>query len=1251
MLSVANGTNDPMLVLEGGDGNDTLIGTEVDELLRGLAGDDRLTGGAGNDVLEGGLGRDTLSGGDGADTFRFSTLLDSYRTSSTLATDLITDFDGSLDRLDLSALGFNALGNGYNGTLLLSYSSSSDRTYLKSFEADAGGNRFELAVQGNQLTALNPTNILFTANATPNTPTLVNEPLLDQSASENSAFTYVIAASSFTDADGDNLAYNASLSDGAALPTWLAFNATTLTFNGMPEPGAAGNYEITVSASDGRGSTATDSFLLSVGDAPAGDLSLWGSAGNDRLQGTAANETLQGLGGDDTLLGDAGNDILIGGGGRDTLTGGAGIDTFRFSAVTDSYRNASLHHDSITDFDATLDRIDLSGIGFTALGNGYDGTLLLSYSSASDRTYLKSLVADADGNRFELAIQGNHLNSFNASNLFFETPAPPPPDTPPPPPPPPPVGTADNDTLTGTDADEVLLGYAGADKIYGAGGNDVLDGGAGKDTLTGGEGNDIFRFSERLDSFRNYGPANISAADTITDFTLGEDKIDVSALGFTGLGNGYDNTLQVTLNDTATKTSLKSREPDADGNSFEIAITGNHVDSLSAADFIFAAPTPQNTLFVPMLGQSNARILRMFSGDQESGVTEMVSQLKSYTDFDKVASLFFDQNGNPIDIAVGGSTVTGRSTATAAEKAKSWWYTDTDQPGEALLQAVANLRNQLAELQAKGSVTLAMVWGQGEDNADGYANASDPQAEIELYKSNTLKVFDYLKAQLDAPDAVFYLMMTGNYQQEAADLRGYSEAKIAGIVAGIEAVRQAQLELADSRSDVKIAVDYSDLPLRYDIDPLTYYYDVWHMPGDAGEIIGQRLADFIANDLGFQSTAADNNDPSTLSFYPANHILGSDQDDVLIGSSNADTLDGGLGDDHMEGGEGSDVYLVDSLGDSVLETGSGAEDYDTVVSSLSWVLGDNLEHLLLVGDQALNGTGNSLDNIISGNAADNVLDGAGGADVLIGGQGSDTYWVDNSADIVVEGANAGFDRVFSTATSYTLSSNVEDLYLMGAGNANGTGNAQDNTLFASNGDNLLNGGLGNDTLSYAYAAGGVTVRLSTTQAQDTGGSGFDSLRNLENLIGSDYDDNLTGNSGNNSLRGGAGNDVLNGGDGDDVLDGGAGADQLNGGAGADRYVFSSLNDLGLNELADLIYGFNGDEGDRIDFSALDSNPLTAAHDAFSFIGSAAFSDIDATGQLRFADGVLYGSSDAGNTAEFMIQLLGGATLTQNDLFT
>ncbi|MEK1907142.1 MAG: putative Ig domain-containing protein, partial [Pseudomonas sp.] len=345
--------SDPLLLLvEGSADNDKLIGSAADEYLLGLGGDDKLSGGGGNDLLVGGAGRDTLTGGSGADTFRFSAVTDSYRTSSSLNSDSITDFDGTLDRIDLTSLGFSSLGNGYGGTLRLSYSSSSDRTYLKSYEADADGNYFELAFQGNQLTALNATNILFTGNATTNNAPLISEPLLDQNTTENSSFTYTFAPTSFTDPDADTLSYSVIQNNGAALPSWLSFNPATRTFNGTPGLDAAGTYEIRVSASDGRGGTGSDVFLINVSDAPPDSSTLSGSDGNDCLTGTSADEQLLGMAGDDVLNGGSGNDVLNGGAGRDTLTGGHGADTFRFSAVSDSHRtNTSQHNDTITDFD------------------------------------------------------------------------------------------------------------------------------------------------------------------------------------------------------------------------------------------------------------------------------------------------------------------------------------------------------------------------------------------------------------------------------------------------------------------------------------------------------------------------------------------------------------------------------------------------------------------------------------------------------------------------------------------------------------------------------------------------------------------------------------------------------------------------------------------------------------------------------------------------------------------------------------
>ena len=78
-------------------------------------------------------------------------------------------------------------------------------------------------------------------------------------------------------------------------------------------------------------------------------------------------------------------------------------------------------------------------------------------------------------------------------------------------------------------------------------------GGAGVDKLTGGTGADTFRFANQSDSYRN---ATTSFDDTITDFDVTQDKIDLAGLGFTGLGNGRGGTLQVSYNASNDRTYI-----------------------------------------------------------------------------------------------------------------------------------------------------------------------------------------------------------------------------------------------------------------------------------------------------------------------------------------------------------------------------------------------------------------------------------------------------------------------------------------------------------------------------------------------------------------------------------------------------------------------------------------------------------------------------------------------------------------------
>ena len=201
--------------------------------------------------------------------------------------------------------------------------------------------------------------------------------------------------------------------------------------------------------------------------------------------------------------------------------------------------------------------------------------------------------------------------------------------------------------------------------------------------------------------------------------------------------------------------------------------------------------------------------------------------------------------------------------------------------------------------------------------------------------------------------------------------------------------------------------------------------------------------------------------------------------DTLDGGANNDTLDGGTGVDVLTGGTGNDTYVVDDIGDSVFESAGGGTDL--VRSSLTWTLAADVENLTLIGSGAIDGTGNTLANVITGNTAGNRLDGGAGNDTLNGGAGNDTldggagndsllgglgddvYVVDSTSDAVTENAGEGTDTVQSSVTR-TLGSNFENLTLTGGANINGTGNTLDNFLVGNTGNNTLNGGAGADTL-------------------------------------------------------------------------------------------------------------------------------------------------------------------------------------------
>ncbi|MFI3198172.1 MAG: calcium-binding protein [Methylococcaceae bacterium] len=183
----------------------------------------------------------------------------------------------------------------------------------------------------------------------------------------------------------------------------------------------------------------------------------------------------------------------------------------------------------------------------------------------------------------------------------------------------------------------------------------------------------------------------------------------------------------------------------------------------------------------------------------------------------------------------------------------------------------------------------------------------------------------------------------------------------------------------------------------------------------------------------------------TLTGTTAINGIGNTLNNTLTGNAGANTLNGGTGADSLIGGLGNDVYMVDNTGDVVTETSTLATEVDSVNSSVTYTLSANLENLTLTETAAINGTGNTLNNVLTGNTGSNTLNGAAGADSFIGGLGNDVYVVDNTGDVVTENANEGTDTVQSSIT-YSLGANLENLTLTGTTAINGTGNAFNNVL-------------------------------------------------------------------------------------------------------------------------------------------------------------------------------------------------------------
>ncbi|VVM54546.1 beta strand repeat-containing protein [Pseudomonas fluorescens] len=335
-----------------------------------------------------------------------------------------------------------------------------------------------------------------------------------------------------------------------------------------------------------------------------------------------------------------------------------------------------------------------------------------------------------------------------------------------------------------------------------------------------------------------------------------------------------------------------------------------------------------------------------------------------------------------------------------------------------------------------------------------------------------------------------------------------------------------------------------------------------------------------------------------------NRLTGNSGKNTLMGYGGDDVLDGGAGADLMQGGDGGDTYYVDNLADVVSETGTGG--VDLVATSLDrYVLGANIENgrILSTGNSKL--AGNALDNVLYAGSGDDGLHGSTGFDTVSYEYADAAVTIDLGTISQVTGGSGtdtlgGFEAVIGSRFNDTLIGNSQDNTLDGnVGRDLVKGEGGNDTLMAEGGysatlestyyettyddfgnqiggfdfwfyqGETLDGGAGNDFVSYAnaqssvvvdltsgfgYATGAIAV-LNSRPAPDTGIGSFindveqaisdfaDQLSSIENIIGSSFNDRLTGDIGAN------------------ILSGKSGADTMIGGLGNDTYYVDNIGDI------------------------------------------------------------------------------------------
>jgi|GEM_PF-1952018 len=684
----------------------------------------------------------------------------------------------------------------------------------------------------------------------------------------------------------------------------------------------------------------------------------------------------------------------------------------------------------------------------------------------------------------------------------------------------------------GGNGDDELTGGGDTDELNGGAGDDVLNAGGGSsNVLRGGAGDDTFIYSE------DRGNEGV----TITDFTSGEDVIDVSGLGVADLA-----TLMPYMREQGGDVYIETYWNDITGGSPNevLVLRDTSIADLSDSDFVFntsTAPriidtpnTRENIIFggngddqltagndtnelnggggddILNAGGGYSNVLRGGEGSDTLVISEDRGNegvfIKDFTQGQDVIDIsglgvsdldtlmpYMRQDGADVRIETYWNDITGGSpnevwvieNTTLGDLTSADFLFDTN-ANDRVIDVAGTRENVIF-----GNVGDDILTGNNDTTELNGAAGNDILNAGGGY-SNILRGGEdddtFLISEDRGPEGVFIEDFTSG--EDVIDISGLGVTEFASLLPF----------MSQDGADVRIE---------------TYWNDITGgSPNEIWVIRNTTIAELSASDFVFDTTAAD----QTLTTSSSRDfvVFGGEGDDTLTSDSGDDILVGGGGDDLFIASTGEDDYIGGSGFDTVDYSAAGTAiraDLDNLISGTGWATRENftdIESLIGTGfNDTLYGLSAGGSELFGGDGND-TLRGREGMNVLNGGAGDDLLFT-GGTDTVIGGA--GFDRL------RIEDPNVEVVLVLDA-------NSGIENILTGNGDDVINA---------AQSDVGVVV------------------------VSERGDDVLTGSVFNDNLVGGRGDDVISGGDGNDRLDGLAEADVLIGGNGDDLIFIDNLD--------------------------------------------------------------------------------------------